>query len=41
MATAHGDQPQDNQAMTMPTIVMNINDGGYDSSNDNNSEQYF
>ncbi|MCI2107641.1 MAG: polyribonucleotide nucleotidyltransferase [Bacteroidales bacterium] len=38
---SHGDQPQDNQAMNNADNSNEYNDGGYDSSNDNNSEQYF
>lgn len=37
---SHGDQPQDNQEMNNADSN-EYNDGGYDSSNDNNSEQYF
>ncbi|MDD7088401.1 MAG: polyribonucleotide nucleotidyltransferase [Bacteroidales bacterium] len=38
---SHGDQPQDNQEMNNADNSNEYNDGGYDSSNDNNSEQYF
>ncbi len=38
---SHGDQPQDNQEVNNADNSNEYNDGGYDSSNDNNSEQYF